>query len=306
MDGGNRSGLSPRRSRSSGAECSVGWHAEATSSSARAVLPAATPITSPELWRRPAARCAGFVSPSSPASRFSPADSAALRCLGLPGNPVAAMVNFFLFGRALVRATAGLSVERPLGQAAVTAAPFTHALGRTEFVPAKIVGSDAERAASLRSLEGAARPACGLSCWRMASRRFRDRGRAARWARRLPSTPSTRPSLPEPACFELVHEMKALMPLRCSLVVTCRSAFAGDPTAGETVFKRNCIVCHAIGPGAATKVGPELNGVIGRKAGSVPGYNYSQANKTLRASFGTKRPSRSTSPTRAAWCRGQR
>lgn len=62
--------------------------------------------------------------------------------LGLPGNPVAAMVNFLLFGRALVRASAGLRVERPVGQLAVTAAPFNHAPGRTEFVPAKIVGSD--------------------------------------------------------------------------------------------------------------------------------------------------------------------
>jgi cytochrome c len=56
------------------------------------------------------------------------------------------------------------------------------------------------------------------------------------------------------------------------------AASAGDPAAGEIVFKK-CTVCHAIGPGAANKVGPELNGVIGRKAGSVPGYNYSQANK---------------------------
>lgn len=74
--------------------------------------------------------------------------------------------------------------------------------------------------------------------------------------------------------------MKALAAAAVLLVVTCLSAFAGDPTAGEAIFKRNCIVCHAIGPGAATRVGPELNGVIGRKAGSVPGYNYSQANKT--------------------------
>jgi cytochrome c len=39
------------------------------------------------------------------------------------------------------------------------------------------------------------------------------------------------------------------------------------------------MVCHAVGPGAANKTGPELNGVIGRKAGSAPGYNYSDANK---------------------------
>lgn len=62
--------------------------------------------------------------------------------LGLPGNPVAAMVNFLLFGRALVEASAGLRVSRPRGQAALTAAPFGHAKGRLEFVPARISGFD--------------------------------------------------------------------------------------------------------------------------------------------------------------------
>jgi cytochrome c len=53
---------------------------------------------------------------------------------------------------------------------------------------------------------------------------------------------------------------------------------AGDPAAGEVKFKV-CKTCHQIGEGARNFVGPELNGVVGRKAGSVPGYNYSDANK---------------------------
>ena len=62
------------------------------------------------------------------------------------------------------------------------------------------------------------------------------------------------------------------------LVVLVNPTQAGDPIAGAAVFKK-CTPCHAIGPGAGTKVGPELNGVIGRHSGSVPGYNYSEANK---------------------------
>jgi molybdopterin molybdotransferase len=62
--------------------------------------------------------------------------------LGLPGNPVAAMVNFLLFGRALISASAGARVRRPLGQPAIAATPFGHAAGRTEFVPTQIAGSD--------------------------------------------------------------------------------------------------------------------------------------------------------------------
>lgn len=50
----------------------------------------------------------------------------------------------------------------------------------------------------------------------------------------------------------------------------------GDATAGEAVFKR-CASCHAIGEGAKNKVGPELNGIVGRVAGTAPDYKYSQA-----------------------------
>jgi cytochrome c len=53
---------------------------------------------------------------------------------------------------------------------------------------------------------------------------------------------------------------------------------AADPAEGEKVFAK-CKICHQIGEGAKNAVGPELNGVIGRKAGTAPGYNYSDANK---------------------------
>jgi cytochrome c len=43
-------------------------------------------------------------------------------------------------------------------------------------------------------------------------------------------------------------------------------------------FKK-CLICHSIGPGAQNKVGPAQNGLDGRKAGSVPNYQYSDANK---------------------------
>jgi cytochrome c len=54
---------------------------------------------------------------------------------------------------------------------------------------------------------------------------------------------------------------------------------AGDPAEGEKVFAK-CKICHQMGEGAKNAVGPELNGVIGRKAGTAPGYNYSDANKS--------------------------
>ena len=63
------------------------------------------------------------------------------------------------------------------------------------------------------------------------------------------------------------------------LVVACSGEVrAQDAIAGEKVFAV-CKACHQIGENAKNVVGPTLNGLIGRKAGSVPGYSYSVANK---------------------------
>ena len=51
-----------------------------------------------------------------------------------------------------------------------------------------------------------------------------------------------------------------------------------DSAAGEKIFAQ-CRACHQIGETAKNAVGPVLNGVIGRKAGTVEGYSYSPANK---------------------------
>lgn len=61
-------------------------------------------------------------------------------------------------------------------------------------------------------------------------------------------------------------------------VLAAFSAAAQDADAGKTVFNQ-CRACHQVGETAKNGVGPLLNGIIGRKAGSVEGYSYSEANK---------------------------
>jgi len=56
------------------------------------------------------------------------------------------------------------------------------------------------------------------------------------------------------------------------------SALAQDAAAGKTAFNK-CMACHAIGEDAKNKVGPQLNGLDGRKSGTAPDYSYSEANK---------------------------
>ena len=55
-------------------------------------------------------------------------------------------------------------------------------------------------------------------------------------------------------------------------------ALAQDAAAGEKEFFV-CRACHQIGAGAKIAIGPVLNGVVGRKAGTYPGYSYWDANK---------------------------
>jgi cytochrome c len=56
------------------------------------------------------------------------------------------------------------------------------------------------------------------------------------------------------------------------------SARAQDAEAGAKVFAV-CKACHQVGEGARNTIGPTLNGLFGRKAGSVEGYSYSAANQ---------------------------
>jgi len=62
------------------------------------------------------------------------------------------------------------------------------------------------------------------------------------------------------------------------LAASLGQANAQDAAAGEKVFVV-CKACHQVGDSAKNAVGPVLNGLFGRKAGSVEGYNYSDANK---------------------------
>jgi cytochrome c len=56
------------------------------------------------------------------------------------------------------------------------------------------------------------------------------------------------------------------------------SAQEGNPEEGAEVFKK-CRACHDVGVDAKNKVGPVLNDIVGRKAGTIEGFAYSDANK---------------------------
>lgn len=62
------------------------------------------------------------------------------------------------------------------------------------------------------------------------------------------------------------------------LAASAGATRAQDLAAGENSFKK-CLPCHSVGEDAKNKVGPVLNGLEGRKSGTIEGYSYSEANK---------------------------
>ena len=60
----------------------------------------------------------------------------------------------------------------------------------------------------------------------------------------------------------------------------------GDPIAGKAIFQRICQNCHSNEIGV-NKVGPSLWNVVGRQAGTVPGFEYSEAMRANNAAWTT-------------------
>ncbi|HRF08202.1 MAG TPA: cytochrome c family protein [Xanthobacteraceae bacterium] len=73
------------------------------------------------------------------------------------------------------------------------------------------------------------------------------------------------------------HLLKTL-PLAAALIALAGPVYAQDIADGQKSFNK-CRACHTVGENAKNGVGPLLNGIFGRKAGTVDGFKYSDANK---------------------------
>jgi len=75
----------------------------------------------------------------------------------------------------------------------------------------------------------------------------------------------------------------ALRSAAAILVLVCggeRARAAGDAAKGEHAFARQCAICHTVDRGGPNRFGPNLFGILHRKAGTVAGFDYSRAFKT--------------------------
>ena len=59
------------------------------------------------------------------------------------------------------------------------------------------------------------------------------------------------------------------------LATAALPATAQEPPPGQRVFRTQCGACHTIDQGGRNGVGPNLHGIVGRKAASIEGFRYS-------------------------------
>ncbi len=81
----------------------------------------------------------------------------------------------------------------------------------------------------------------------------------------------------------LVGRLATTLATALAVALSAALAQAEDLENGESQFKK-CKACHDLGENAKNKVGPILNDIVGRKAGAVEGFKYSEKLKGLAAS----------------------
>jgi len=80
-----------------------------------------------------------------------------------------------------------------------------------------------------------------------------------------------------------VARLSSLIPAPIAFALACLTTAAyaaGDAAKGKAAFERQCLICHTNEKDGENRFGPNLFGIIGKKAGSVPGYAYTNAFKT--------------------------
>jgi len=77
--------------------------------------------------------------------------------------------------------------------------------------------------------------------------------------------------------------LSSLIPASIAFALACLTTAAyaaGDAAKGKAAFERQCLICHTNEKDGENRFGPNLFGIVGKKAGSVPGYAYTNAFKT--------------------------
>ena len=81
--------------------------------------------------------------------------------------------------------------------------------------------------------------------------------------------------------FNVRQTHLALMAAAAIVELSAGAAEAADIAKGEAAFVRQCAICHTIDKGGDNRLGPNLFGIVGRRAGTVPGFKYTNAFRNI-------------------------
>ena len=83
--------------------------------------------------------------------------------------------------------------------------------------------------------------------------------------------------LPKPLSASFAPRALVLIGAMSLAMIGADACRAADGKNGAAIFTRQCSLCHTIGEGESNRFGPNLFGILKRKAGTVPGFRYSEA-----------------------------
>jgi cytochrome c len=89
--------------------------------------------------------------------------------------------------------------------------------------------------------------------------------------------------MPKPQAYGDIDMGLQHHPFKLALVLASLdvgAAEAADIAKGQAAFVRQCAICHTIDKGGENRLGPNLFGVVGRRAGAVPDFKYTNAFRT--------------------------